>query len=317
MELKIWIKEFRAPFLIAVILPTILGGIIAATSSLANFNINLFLLTLIGVIFIHIGANVTNDYFDFKSGADQFVTPQEKTPFSGGSGLLKDGAIDPKSTLIVALLFLSAGCLIGMYLVSVLGDKGIIILIIGILGVGAGFFYTAPPFRLVHRGFGELFIGLCFGPLVVFGTYFVQIRAFAWEPIIASIPLGFLIATILYINEFPDYRPDMKAGKLHIVARLGLKRAVFGYYILIIFVYISIIAGVFIGLIGITNSIPVWSLFTLITIPMAIKTMKIAKKQYNAPQALIPALASTIGIFALIGIIMCIAYIPRFFGIPF
>lgn len=315
MSMKVWLQEFRAPFLIAVILPTTLGGIVAAARLSSGFHIPYFLLTLLGAVFIHIGANVANDYFDFKSGADVYLTPEEKTPFSGGSGMLADGSIKPRKALAVAFLFLMMGSLIGFYFVYMLGSEGYVLLIVGILGVFSALFYTAPPFKLGYRGVGEVFLGLAFGPLVVFGTYFVQTAAFAWEPIVASIPMGLLITNILYINQFPDYRPDKKAGKMHIVARLGKDKAIKGYLILMVAIYTSIIVGVILGLLDIIESIPLWSLITLATVPLSVKTIKYANQHFNEPQALIPANAATIKIFVLIAILMCFSYLPRFFGV--
>jgi 1,4-dihydroxy-2-naphthoate octaprenyltransferase len=308
-------KEFRAPFLVAVIIPTFLGGAIAATTPDTNFHVLNFILTLIGIVFIHIGANVTNDYFDYKAGPDRFITPEEKTPFSGGSGLLADGTLRPKTVLNVGILFLVLGSLIGLYFVYFLGSNGWVILVIGLVGVSSGFFYTAPPFRFVYRGVGEFFIWLSFGPLVVFGAFFVQTAVFSWEPVIASIPVGLLIATILFINEFPDYRPDKKGGKKQLVVRLGKERAVKGYLILLVSVYISIVVSVIIGLMDLIESIPVWSLITLLTIPISVKAYLVTKKHFGEPQKMIPANAATVMIFSLTAILFCLAYLPELLGL--
>jgi 1,4-dihydroxy-2-naphthoate octaprenyltransferase len=309
MGLTVWLRETRAPFLVAVILPTIMGGFIAASRSWADFDIPLFIVTLVGVTFIHVGANVANDYFDYRSKADVYVRPEEKTPFSGGSGLLVDGSLSPKKTLAFALLFLGMGSALGLYIVWALGGDGWVILLIGLLGLASGFFYTAPPFKFVHRGLGEFFIWLSFGPLTVFGTYFVQVRTFDLEPIIAAVPVGLLVSAILYINEFPDARPDAKAGKRHLVVRMGRKRAVKGYKALVAGVYASVLAGVVVDFIGLLDALPLWTLLTFLTGPIALGNIRHLKRFYRHPQALIPANAGTIKLFAMFTLLMCIAYL--------
>jgi 1,4-dihydroxy-2-naphthoate octaprenyltransferase len=40
-----------------------------------------------------------------------------------------------------------------------------------------------------------------------------------------SLPLGLLITAFLLVNEFPDHRADLAAGKRNLVVRLGRRRA--------------------------------------------------------------------------------------------
>jgi hypothetical protein len=68
----------------------------------------------------------------------------------------------------VSFSFLAIGGIIGLYINSLIpGNK---ILFIGILGMIVGFFYSAPPFAASYRRFGELFVGIGFGPLIVVGS---------------------------------------------------------------------------------------------------------------------------------------------------
>ena len=106
-----------------------------------------------------------------------------------------------------------------------------------VIVLGAGFsvyFYTALPFKLVFRGTEELFIGLDFGILLTVGAFYVQTGFFALEPLIASLPIALLVAAILYINEFQDYKADVKAGKNYLVARTGKRRAHVGFGIMVL-----------------------------------------------------------------------------------
>src|SRR3989304_7606755 len=108
----------------------------------------------------------------------------------------------------IALLML--GSVMGLYLVY---ERGMILLLVGIAGLFSGYYYSAPPLFLVGKGVGELLVGINFGLLSVVGSYYVQIQGVSLAAVCASLPLSFLIAAILYINEFPDYDADRTVGK--------------------------------------------------------------------------------------------------------
>jgi 1,4-dihydroxy-2-naphthoate octaprenyltransferase len=99
------------------------------------------------------------------------------------------------------------------------------VLWLGALGVACAFFYHAPPLRLAYRGWGELAVALCYGPLIAAGTFLVQRGTVDPRLALLSVPLGLLIGAFLLINEFPDYRADAGAGKRTLVVRLGQRRA--------------------------------------------------------------------------------------------
>ncbi|MFQ6050442.1 MAG: prenyltransferase [Candidatus Hydrothermarchaeota archaeon] len=296
MKALAFIKELRAPFFTATVVPVLLGGTIAFSHGI--FHIQYFLLALIGAIFLHAGTNVINDYFDFLSKDDLLV--EIKTPFSGGSGILPAGLLKPKEVFIFSLILFLIGSIIGLYLTFV---RGAFILLIGVVAVFSGIFYSAPPVSLANRGIGELFVGLNFGPLCALGSYYVLSQEISFEPIYASIPVGILIATVLYINEFPDYSADKQVGKRHLVVRLGKEKAVRGYALLFLVTYLFIFAGVIIKI------LPMYSLLAMATAPYAVKAVKIAKKYYEDTVNLIPAMGLTIRIHLLTGLLLSISYL--------
>ena len=100
--------------------------------------------------------------------------------------------------LLSAVLFAVAG-LVGLGLVWITGS--LTLLAIGAAGIVVGLAYTAPPLKLVYRGLGEIAVFCGFGPIMLLGSYVVQTGNLAWEPIVASIPVGILVALILYVNE--------------------------------------------------------------------------------------------------------------------
>ncbi|NIQ06850.1 MAG: prenyltransferase, partial [Candidatus Korarchaeota archaeon] len=149
-------------------------------------------MSLVGAVCINAGANLANDYFDYKSGCDQ-VNTDFSSPFSGGSGLLPRGILEPRRVYIASILFFTFAGFIGIFLAL---TRGWVIVILGIIGVVSGYFYTT---QIATRGIGEFFIGLNCGPLVVIGGYYVQTQNIALEPVMASIPIGILILEVLWI----------------------------------------------------------------------------------------------------------------------
>jgi 1,4-dihydroxy-2-naphthoate octaprenyltransferase len=295
---RAFFAEMRAPFLTGAIVPVILGTCVAWALN-GVFFLDVFLLTLIAGMSIHVGANVANDYFDHRSGTDD-INIEYVRPFTGGSRMIQRGWLSPREVFAESMMFFALGSGIGLYLAF---TRGIEILIIGVIGVGSGFFYTAPPFRLVNRGIGEVFIGLNFGVLMTLGSYFVQAQILSWDAIFPSIPIAILITAVLFINEFPDYDADKAVGKLTAVVRLGRERASKGYVILMISLYLSILIPVVLGLVD-------WyTLLGLATIPAAILACRYALHYHDLSLPLIPAYASTITNHLFTGLFLSLSYL--------
>src|SRR2546426_1254695 len=212
---RLWFQALRAPFLIASIIPVLVGAL-AAWQIRSAFNLPFFLLCLLGAIFIHLGANMANDAWDFRSGNDLYV--HHLNPFAGGGRGLIRGVLNPTTHLAVRLTFLGLGSLIGIVLVTQVGWP---LLWIGIFGVAVAYSYVGPPLRLAHPGLRESAVALEFGPVTGLGTYFVLARTFDLPAIILSLSLGLLVAGILWINEVPDIPADSAVGKRTLVI-LGL-----------------------------------------------------------------------------------------------
>ena len=297
-RLRIWLAEMRAPFLTAAIVPVILGTCVAwATTGI--FLLDVFLLTLIAGVFIHIGSNISNDYYDHQTRTDD-INVDYVRPFTGGSRMIQRGWMSPREVFAEAMVFFALGGGIGLYLAY---TRGIEVLILGIIGVGSGFFYTAPPFRFVSRGYGEVFIGLNFGVLMTLGAYFVQTQVLAWEAVFPSIPVAILITAVLYINEFPDHDADRDVGKRTIVVRLGRQRAAKGYAVLMSALYLSIIIPILLNLVS-------WyTILGVATLPIAVLATRTAFTHYDHPLPLTPAYASTVANHLFTGLFLAWSYV--------
>lgn len=298
INFKVWIKAVRAPFFTATIIPVVLGSVVGWYDT-SRFLWQRFWLALAGAVLIHAGTNLANDYFDHTSGCDE-ANPNP-TPFSGGSRVIQEGLISAKGVFYFAAGCFMAGSAIGLYLNHICGGNAILIL--GVIGVFLAVFYTAKPFRIGYGSFGELACGLGFGPLMVLGSYYVQAQALPFKVFLVSIPVGILIALVLFINEFPDYVADKAVDKRTLVVVLGKKGAVVLYHILLMAVYVSIIFLTAFGY------IPKLALLTFLSLPLALKAFFTAKNNFDRIYELLPANAATIGLHSLIGILLILGHV--------
>ena len=290
--------ELRSSFLTATIVSVILGASIAWMRN-GIFNFGYFLFVLVGGAFLHIGANVVNDYFDYLSGNDD-VNIEFVRPFSGGSRMIQLGLLTPLEVLFGGILFFVLGISLGLYLSWI---RGWFILILGLICVISGFFYTSAPFSWANRGVGEAIVGVNFGVLITLGTYYVQTQTLSIEPLISSIPVSLLIAAVLYINEFPDYNADKAVGKNTLVVRLARRRAAQGYAILMSSVYGSILFGVFGGV------LPASTLIGFMTLPLSINAILHTFKHHSSSFELVPANALTVICHLSTSLLLSIGYI--------
>ncbi|MGD1049147.1 MAG: 1,4-dihydroxy-2-naphthoate octaprenyltransferase [Candidatus Krumholzibacteriaceae bacterium] len=295
---SILLRELRAEFLPGSVFPVLLGTAIAHARTGA-FDPLLFALTLAGVVLIHLGTNVSNDYFDHLSGNDALNT-QFVRPFTGGSRLIQEGLISPRAVATLSIALLAAAVAVGAALAAL---RGPYILLFGAIGIMSGVFYVAPPVRLSSRALGEVFIGLNFGVLAVAGSYFVQTRSVSLESVVASLPLAILITAIVFVNEFQDMNADARAGKRTLVVRMGLPRAANAYGWIMIASFAPTIAGVAAGL------MPRMTLISLGALPFALKAIEIARGKYGVPKEMAPANALTIVCHTLTGALLTAGYL--------
>ena len=216
--------------------------------------------TVLGIFCIEVAKNASGEVFDWHSGVDAAVEAHDRSPFSGGKRVIVDGLLSTRGTWIVAAVCYVLGSLAGLALT---GWRGSQVLLLGTAGVALAYFYHAPPLRLAYRGFGELAVGVAYGPLICAGTFLVQRGEIPGWVAALSLPLGILVAAFLWVNEFPDYAADRSAGKRTLVVRLGRARAARAYAALVTVAYAATLLlplagvprGAWLGLLGIAPSI--------------------------------------------------------------
>lgn len=296
-RLPLYIKELRAPFLSASLLPIILGGVLVPGWEKVDKLLLFGLIILCGSL-IHLASNTMNDYFDFKGGSDSPDTC--KTPFSGGSGLIVEKLLAPREVLILSICLLTMAALIGFTIIYLSPGTTLFILLFGAAGIFLGYAYTAPPFRFVYRGLGEFTIFLAFGPLTVCATYYILNGHISITPFLYSLAPGIMTTAILWINQFPDYETDKRAKKNTLVVQIGLSHSRYIYFILIALAAATLVVSSLYG------PLPMKILWALLFILPALGAAIILHRHYRSPSRLIPAMASTIGAHTVLTLIMIV-----------
>ena len=171
---------------------------------------------------MEVAKNAWGDVYDYDSGTDLAVKPEDRTDFSGGKRVLVDGILTRRQTWAIAFGFAFAGLALGALMVF---GREPALFWLGAVGLVLGWSYHGPPLQLAYRGLGELDVVICYGPIIALSTYVLMTGQYAADPVWLAVPLGVLIAAFLWVNEFPDYQADLGAGKNNIVARLGKRRA--------------------------------------------------------------------------------------------
>lgn len=291
-KIAVWIKELRAPFMLLTAVSVSLG--LAAAWRSGYFAALEAGLTLLGVLLLHAGVNVLNDYFDYRSGIDLRTRP---TPFSGGSGILPGKLLSPRAVYRAGLAFTAAGITIGLFFVFTKGVPVLLFLLPAALTV---FYYST---TLAPRGLGEFAAALSFGPLVVGGSYYVQTLRIGLEPIVLGVSQGIMVGAILFLNEFPDVEADKSSGRYHLPARLGIGKSSRLFKLFPTAAYSLIIVSALAGL------IPKAALLALLTLPLEIKASMDAQRHFGDLKRLVPAMGLNVASSLLLGALLAAGYV--------
>ena len=293
--MNVYVKAMRLPFLTGSLIPVILAGALSWLHG--SFHVGRLILVLIGVGALHTAGNLINDYYD-DPGSDRINL--HPTPFSGGSRVIPDKLMDAKTVWAMAMGCFILGTAVGVWL-AVTGRPFVVV--VGLMGFLAAYLYSASPISLMSRGLGEITIFMAFGPLITWGTYYVMTGMLTWEAFVLGIPLGFLITAVIWINQFPDYEADRAAGKRNCVVRLGRDRSRFIYWILMLGPYAVVLYWV------LTRKGAWPSLAAVLTIPIALKAIKILNHHYDTYAEIIPAQALTIQTPLVLGSVLSAALV--------
>ncbi|HEY8291329.1 MAG TPA: prenyltransferase, partial [Thermomicrobiales bacterium] len=170
-----------------------------------------FALTLVGAVAAHLAANVTNDIFDFRSGADErAIAMATEGTLDTSSGSLTGGVLSEQQANLLAAGLWCTALLCGVGLTKASGPA---VLGLAAAGFGFGTLYVAPPlaYGYIGHGLGEAGILASFGLLPTLGSYYAQTGKLAWEPVIAALPPGLFTTDVLLNHHFFHWRSDKAA----------------------------------------------------------------------------------------------------------
>jgi 1,4-dihydroxy-2-naphthoate polyprenyltransferase len=259
-KMKAWIKASRPPFYIATLIPLTIGWVLASKGG--EWKPVLFLMVNLASFAVHMSTNLMNDYFDFVQGADSGKS-------IGGSRVLQEGQISVGSLRNAIFFLYGLATLVGMYIVIGLDLWPMFPMLV--FSLFSSIFYVAPPIRYGYHGLGELLVGINMGPVMVVGTYWVFKGQMDWIPFYISIPIGFMVASILYYQSLPDMETDEAVGKRTLAVRVGKKGALvvlIAFWVLIYLLLLLLIAS---------GALPPGALASLLTLPIFFKMIAIAK----------------------------------------
>jgi 1,4-dihydroxy-2-naphthoate polyprenyltransferase len=258
-KLEPWIQASRPPFYIATLIPLFIGLLLARSH---GWHAGRFSLILLGSFFVHLVTNLANDYFDHARGTDSGEA-------IGGSRVIQEGKISP-ATLLKVIVALYCLAFLVAFVIMFSFDLFVLFPLI-LFAAFSSFFYVAPPFRYGYYGLGEVFVGINMGPIMVVGTYWVITGHFDWVPLYVSLPVGLMVASILYYQSLPDMKTDLAAGKHTLAVKLGKRGAFIGLILFWLLIYAAIIALIFTGVVS-------WpALFFLLSIPVFIRMIRVVK----------------------------------------
>lgn len=218
------------------------------------------ILALIGICLVHLGTNLLDDYFDYKSLIKQvdfdkaeYLKNSQKTKCR----YLINGILKESDILIYAGCYFFAALLIGLFLFFKCGSGIMYFVFAGAI--------IALVYPIVSRiCLSELAVGLAYGPALFGGVYYVMCGTYSKEVFLLSMPTMIMTIVLLYIHTVMDYEYDTNEGKCTIANRFDspLDSLVVLKWLLI-FAYIT---PVFLVIFDILD----WQIFLIyLTIPMA------------------------------------------------
>jgi 1,4-dihydroxy-2-naphthoate octaprenyltransferase len=208
-----FVRLSRLKFLLGGFLGVALGTLVAAYEHGGRIEWGAWALAQTGVTALQLMTHYANDYFDREADLGA-----QRTPFSGGSGVLVDGSLPPRVALRAALACLLLGLAPAVVLLRAGNAPAAAVL----LTVAAlAWTYSAPPLRLLACGLGELDTALVVAVLVPLAAFLAQ-RATPGPLLLAStLPGAAAMFAMMLGVEAPDAEVDAAAGKRNLLVRGG------------------------------------------------------------------------------------------------
>ena len=231
-RLTLYLRLIRPHFLLGAILLYALGVGIAKYLGV-TINWGLYILGQAWVTMMQLSTHMLNEYFDAPADADN----PNRTPFSGGSGILGPGKLPRATALWLAYTCLAIVASLSVLLIRAVGAGWPIFWVMTLIFLGA-FFYSVPPVHLAASGYGELTTSLIVSNLVPAFAFLLQKGELHRLLAMSTFPLTALHLAMMLTIELPDYATDVKHEKRTLLVRLGWQRGMTMHNMLILFAYV-------------------------------------------------------------------------------
>jgi len=263
--IRSWLLAARPATLWASVAPVFVAAALAAGDDV--FAWPRFAVTLVAAMAIQIGVNFANDVADAARGADT----EERI---GPTRAVASGLISARQMWIGIAVAFGVAAVGGIYLIAVAGPA---IAVIGIASIIAALGYTNGPTPYGYRGLGEVFVFVFFGLVATVGARYVFDRTAPVEAWLAGVVMGLLATAILLANNVRDLETDSAAGKETLVVRVGRRGGVAIYSAAVGGAYAVILLAI------ISGWMPVWTLLSLVTLPVAVPLIKTIRSETAGP----------------------------------
>jgi 1,4-dihydroxy-2-naphthoate octaprenyltransferase len=275
-RLEVWWHGVRPRTLGASVAPVVVG--VAAAGHTIPWR---SIAALVVAVSLQVGVNLANDYHDGVRGID---TEHRLGP----PRLTSSGMASPRSVLLAALAWILVAGVAGLALALA---TSLWLIPLGAAAMLALWLYSGGPRPYASLGLGEVMVFVFFGVMATAGTAYVNaetVSAAAWW---SSVPMGLLIVAILEANNIRDIPTDEATGKRTLAVRIGSRDARILYRLLVVMAYVSVVAGVCVGIADEAAGLPMWSLLALASWLLAIRPMETVGTAEGAE--LIPVLVAT------------------------
>lgn len=227
-----WIKAFRLRTLPLAFAGWLVGISIAA--GVAEVHFAIAGLTLITAFLLQILSNLANDFGDASSGVDANRIGEQRMV---NAGIISAKAMK-RAMIYVSFLALVSGIFLLRLAFPNDLNTSLIFLIIGLIGIGAAIKYTVGKNPYGYAGFGDIFVFIFFGLVLVFGTFYLQTASLDFTILLPAASLGFFSVGVLNVNNIRDIESDKQAGKYSIPVRVGRDKAI-RYHIILLFLGVT------------------------------------------------------------------------------
>ena len=199
----------RPKTLVASFFPVILGMILARFDG--HYNIAIYLYTLFAAMFLQIGANYANDFFDNKAERDTINR-------LGPPRLASSGLLSKEMILTLTITFFLVATILTIPLIQ---QGGNIIFYLLVFGIFLGVCYSFGRYSLANTGLSNIVVFIVFGPLSTMMTYYLQTFDYSLKAAFFGILPGALSLMLFAMNNLRDLEEDKKSNKKTLVVRFG------------------------------------------------------------------------------------------------